>query len=267
MSRRQGPRGARTSCATAERSPAGRGQELRCNRAPTARSVLSRPLRQTARTSLTRRSLMLVAHLSDSHLTTGSWARSRPRGWCWRSVGPSRLQPRPDVLLISGDLVERGTSEEYEALREVLARSPLPVHLATGNHDRRVPLLAAFAGTAHLPAWTLSVTPVVGGSGTSSRVRRRGWSCWTPSSKRAGSSGRCARRPAGTRAAEAGSRGAGARNPSRTPTLLVLHHPPIHVGIPFRTPWGCWTPTTCGRCWSGTRRCAGCWLAVTSTGR
>lgn len=49
------------------------------------------------------------------------------------------MQPRPDVVLVSGDLVDDGSLEEYELLAELLAplKTELPVYLAPGNHDNR----------------------------------------------------------------------------------------------------------------------------------
>jgi len=58
------------------------------------------------------------------------------------------LQPRPDVLLITGDLTDCGLVEEYEVLARLLGRCPVPVLMVPGNHDRRDNLRRVFA---HLP--------------------------------------------------------------------------------------------------------------------
>lgn len=98
---------------------------------------------------------MLIAHLSDPHL--------RPPGVLYQGLVDSnamfvaalehlaRLDPRPDLVLLTGDLVDDGTSEEYAHARDLLAGIGLPLLAITGNHDEREAFRAAFADHAHLP--------------------------------------------------------------------------------------------------------------------
>ncbi len=58
------------------------------------------------------------------------------------------LPTRPDVLLVTGDLVDRGLPEEYARVRDALAPLGLPTHVIPGNHDHRDALRAAFADDA-----------------------------------------------------------------------------------------------------------------------
>ena len=62
-----------------------------------------------------------------------------------------QLKPRPDVLLITGDLVESGRTEEYVHLRKLLAPLAMPTYIIPGNHDDRDVLRAVFADHAYLP--------------------------------------------------------------------------------------------------------------------
>lgn len=47
------------------------------------------------------------------------------------------LEPRPSFVVISGDLTNRGTKENFLQLKHVLADIDLPVYLSLGNHDTR----------------------------------------------------------------------------------------------------------------------------------
>jgi 3',5'-cyclic AMP phosphodiesterase CpdA len=90
---------------------------------------------------------MLIAQLSDMHM--------RPRGkaairvvetnmLAARAVDAVKaLDPRPVAALVTGDLVNNGTPEEYETAREVLGALPMPVYVIPGNHDNRANFRAA----------------------------------------------------------------------------------------------------------------------------
>lgn len=160
---------------------------------------------------------MLLAHLSDPHLTTGPLAAGPAAGLHAALGRVLGLPTRPDAVVITGDLTDHGCPEEYAQLRELLAGVPLPVHLATGNHDDRDALRAAFAGTACLG----------GGEETRYAVDLPGarlvvLDSLVPSSG-AGLLG--ADQLAWLDAVLSERPGA--------PVLLALHHPPVPVGLPF----------------------------------
>jgi Icc protein len=159
---------------------------------------------------------VLVAHLSDPHLTTGALA-AEPASGLYRALGRVlALDPRPDCVVITGDLVERGRPDEYAALREVVGRFPLPLHLVTGNHDGREALLDAFGGTPLLgggaqPYYTVEYPEativaldslVPGSGGGRRRAAHRAWG------------------------------GDELAPPPPLPAFVCLHHPPIPLGIP-----------------------------------
>ena len=89
--------------------------------------------------------LMLVAHLSDSHLRAGPIGAEAATGR-HRALGRVlALSPRPDCVVITGDLADGGRSDEYEVLLELVRAFPIPVHLAVGNHDDPALLSTALA--------------------------------------------------------------------------------------------------------------------------
>ncbi|MFC4019705.1 phosphodiesterase [Micromonospora sp. GCM10011542] len=159
---------------------------------------------------------MLIAQLSDPHLTTGALA-AEPAAGLHRALGRVlALRPRPDCVVISGDLVEHGRPDEYAALREMINRFPLPVHLVAGNHDDRESLLDAFGGTPWLG----------GGFSAYYHVDHEAATIVVLDSSVPGSGG-------GQLGEEqiAWLDGVLAGR-SEVPALVCLHHPPVAVGIP-----------------------------------
>ena len=47
------------------------------------------------------------------------------------------IRPRPDAVLVTGDLADHARGHEYEQLVEMLAALEAPVHVLPGNHDDR----------------------------------------------------------------------------------------------------------------------------------
>ena len=58
---------------------------------------------------------------------------------------------RPDLVVLTGDLVDEGRPEEYAMLRKILVALPIPYLVIPGNHDDRDNLRDAFADHAYLP--------------------------------------------------------------------------------------------------------------------
>ena len=98
---------------------------------------------------------MIIAQITDLHITlpgkplqrrvdTGSYLK--------QAVAKIKtLNPQPDVLLVTGDLVESGAREEYEYLRQLLAPLALPIYVIPGNHDDRETMRRAFSDHDYLP--------------------------------------------------------------------------------------------------------------------
>src|SRR5215813_13451913 len=113
---------------------------------------------------------MLVAQITDPHILAAGKLFHWPRGaipadaepgWCFidtaaylsRAIAElNRLQPRPDVVLVTADLADHGGAEEYANLRAILAAAEMPVYVIPGNHDSREALRAAFARDGYFPA-------------------------------------------------------------------------------------------------------------------
>jgi 3',5'-cyclic-AMP phosphodiesterase len=98
---------------------------------------------------------MWIAQISDPHV--------RPRGVLYKNVVDSNaalaaavrqvnaLAPQPDVVLLTGDVVDEGHAAEYAMAREILAELQAPLLVIPGNHDERSAFRAAFQDHAYLP--------------------------------------------------------------------------------------------------------------------
>ncbi len=90
---------------------------------------------------------MLLAQISDLHVTAGGTRAYRlvdTAACLARAVDALlALDPRPDAVLVTGDLAYDGRIEEYRVVAEQLARLPMPVHAIPGNHDAREPFRTA----------------------------------------------------------------------------------------------------------------------------
>src|SRR5947207_7886533 len=99
---------------------------------------------------------MLIAQLSDPHIKGPGqllYDRIDTAGYLERAVAHVlRLDPLPDLVIMTGDLVDGGKAEEYALLRRLLAPLPMPLYVIPGNHDAREPLRAAFADKGFFPA-------------------------------------------------------------------------------------------------------------------
>lgn len=98
---------------------------------------------------------VLIAHISDTHITPPGRRLADRLDSAERLAQAVRtiqaLDVRPDCVLATGDLTDRGEPEAYAVLRRTLAPLPMPVYAIPGNHDRREPMRQAFADCAWMP--------------------------------------------------------------------------------------------------------------------
>ena len=96
----------------------------------------------------------LLAQLSDPHIASNG--EPLPGGIdtagmlraCVQDV--LALKQQPDAVVITGDLTDLASPEEYAFLRGLLAPLAMPVYLIPGNHDDRAVLREAFPDHAYL---------------------------------------------------------------------------------------------------------------------
>jgi Icc protein len=97
---------------------------------------------------------VVIAQFSDLHLTAEGRRNSDGIDTAARLsrciAHFAALDVAPDLLVLSGDLVDAGTAPEYRRLRAMLDALRVPVCLMPGNHDRRAPLRQVFADHDYL---------------------------------------------------------------------------------------------------------------------
>ena len=163
---------------------------------------------------------MIVCQISDLHIKAAGkksyrvvdTAESLRR--CVLEI--NALRQRPDVVVVTGDLVDFGLAEEYAMLRSLLAPLSMPYYLLPGNHDERQALRAAFPDHGYLQQGQqrieyvieqhavriIALDTVIPGASQGALAAQS--LCWLDQVL--------------------------AEQPGR-PTVIVMHHPPFKTGI------------------------------------
>lgn len=161
---------------------------------------------------------ILVAQISDLHI-------KRPGQLAYRRVDTAaalsrcidalnRFTPRPDLVVISGDLADTPAAEEYAHLQTLLAPLQIPFVAIPGNHDDRAMMRAALAQPYAQASGALNLAAKAGDLDI----------LLLDSSVPGASHGQL---DAGTLRWLADALAA----PAKRPTLVFLHHPPFITGI------------------------------------
>lgn len=158
---------------------------------------------------------MLLAQITDIHLgfepdSPGEFNQQRLD----RTLAAiCALETRPELLLATGDLIDRGDLDSYLRLRQSFADLPFPVWMCLGNHDVRATFAEAYPEydlTGGYLQYELRAGPLrLLVLDTLEEGRHGGGFC-------------------DVRAAWLRSR---LDEDATTPTLIVQHHPPFPVGI------------------------------------
>lgn len=165
---------------------------------------------------------MIIAQITDLHLMSrgGRLDGVVDTAECLRRCIEclNLLTPCPDILLLTGDLVDAGTEAEYLYLREHLKAIRQPVFIIPGNHDSREQMLRVFSDQPYLTPgldripYQVDVqqlrlialdTVVPGEAGGSLDASSLSWLEQTLS------------------------------DAPRRPTLIFMHHPPFRTGIAY----------------------------------
>ncbi|MBK8176186.1 MAG: phosphodiesterase [Rhodospirillales bacterium] len=165
---------------------------------------------------------MLIAQISDTHLRADNslmHGRIDTRRALADAVAHiNALDPRPDIVLATGDLVDRAQPGDYPLLRSMLDGLQMPVFVIPGNHDEREMMRGAFCDQGYLPSEGTFLHYAI----EDHPIRLIGLDTQRPGEVRGGL----------CRARLAWLRDRLDECPDR-PTLVFMHHPPFASGIVF----------------------------------
>jgi 3',5'-cyclic AMP phosphodiesterase CpdA len=141
----------------------------------------------------------MLVQISDPHLRLGPDDQGSAVALAAAVERVLALPDRPEAVLLSGDIADGGTEEEYALARELLAPLELPVHILAGNHDR-LPERTSYAVRCGELRLIACDTTIPGEDGGRLDVE------WLEATL--------------------------AENP-RAPTIVAMHHHPVPIGIPW----------------------------------
>ena len=94
---------------------------------------------------------MIIAQISDTHIALDTPdADQRIRDFELTVADINALDPAPDVIVHTGDIVHNGRQDEYAQAVATLAKARAPVYVLAGNKDDRATLREAFGGRGYL---------------------------------------------------------------------------------------------------------------------
>jgi 3',5'-cyclic-AMP phosphodiesterase len=162
---------------------------------------------------------VLIAQISDLHIKSpGSLAYGKvdTAHALERCVAAlNEFRPRPDLVVISGDLADTPTEAEYEHLKRLLAPLELPFAGIPGNHDSRGMMRAAFPRASYAAS-----------TGPLNQKLEAG-----PLDLLLLDSSVCAKPHGELEASTLQWLAAELASSAERPALLFLHHPPFQAGI------------------------------------
>lgn len=94
---------------------------------------------------------MIIAQISDTHIALDVLdAEQRIRDFALTVADINALDPLPDVIVHTGDIVHNGRQDEYAQAMTMLAKARAPVYVLAGNRDNRANLREAFSARGYL---------------------------------------------------------------------------------------------------------------------
>jgi 3',5'-cyclic AMP phosphodiesterase CpdA len=94
---------------------------------------------------------MIIAQVSDTHIALDSPDTDQRIQDFERTISDiNKLDPIPDAVVHTGDIVHNGRQDEYAQSIAILMKARAPVYVLAGNKDDRVKLRDAFSESGYL---------------------------------------------------------------------------------------------------------------------
>lgn len=94
---------------------------------------------------------MIIAQISDTHIAVDTPDADRRISDLALTVADmNELDPLPDAIVHTGDVVHNGRQDEYVQAAAILAKARAPVYVLAGNKDNRSNLRDAFSGGGYM---------------------------------------------------------------------------------------------------------------------
>jgi Icc protein len=94
---------------------------------------------------------MIIAQITDTHISLDTPdADQRIRDLELTVADINTLDPVPDAIVHTGDIVHNGLPDEYAQAAVILAKARAPVYVLAGNKDNRANLRRAFSARGYL---------------------------------------------------------------------------------------------------------------------
>jgi 3',5'-cyclic AMP phosphodiesterase CpdA len=87
---------------------------------------------------------MLIAQLTDLHITAGPDGDAAARGAALAVEVVHALRPAATAVVVTGDVTDDGAPQSYQRASDILSVLSAPIHTIPGNHDDGEALRAAF---------------------------------------------------------------------------------------------------------------------------
>ena len=94
---------------------------------------------------------MIIAQISDTHIALDTPDADQRRCDLEFTIADiNALDPAPDAIVHTGDIVHSGRPDEYDLVAAILATARAPVYVVAGNKDNRKNLRAVFSTRGYL---------------------------------------------------------------------------------------------------------------------